>query len=140
MPAPYEFFEHTADIGVRVYGASLPDLFGNAARAMYEALGEMKMVDRGLPKFVELRAATLEDLLHDWLAELLFEVEVNHMLYDVIEITGVASGKLTASLRGGAIDFARSQTNEEIKAITYHKLRVEQLGNVSWRATVIFDV
>ena len=140
MAAPYEFFEHTADIGVRVSGATLPDLFRNAARAMYEALGDMKTTDRSLPKAVELRAETLEDLLHDWLAELLFEIEVNHMLYDVIEIASVASGKLTASLRGGAIDFARSQTNEEIKAITYHQLRVEQLADSSWRATVIFDV
>ena len=38
------------------------------------------------------------------------------------------------------IDFARSHTTEEIKAVTYHQLRVEPLPDGTWRATVIFDV
>src|SRR5437879_9150820 len=91
-------------------------------------------------KTVEFRTESLEDLLHDWLAELLFEVEAHHVLYDEIIITGLVPGKLTALLRGGPIDFARSQTNEEIKAVTYHQLRIEQLPEGAWRATVIFDV
>ena len=140
MAQAWEFFEHTADIGVRIYGATLPELFVNAARAMYEALGELKKTGDRRQKSVELKAESWEDLLHDWLAELLFEVEANHVLYDDIEITGVVPGKLTASLAGGVIDFTRSQTNEEIKAVTYHQLRVEQLADGRWRANVIFDV
>ena len=139
MAAPYEFFEHTADIGVHVFGTDLPELFTNAARAMYVALGELKKTGERRQKTVDLQAGSLEDLLHDWLAELLFEVEAKHVLYDEMELV-VAPGKLTAALRGGVIDFSRSQTNEEIKAITYHQLRVEQLADGSWRATVIFDV
>ena len=138
MPAAYEFFEHTADIGVRVYGATLAELFENAARAMYEVLGELRKTEDRKQKTEELQAKSLEDLLHDWLAELLFEVEANHVLYDEIEIE-VGAGKLTASLSGGTIDFAGSQTNEEIKAVTYHQLRVRQLSE-GWEATVIFDV
>src|SRR6059036_2306363 len=126
MPAGYEFFEHTADIGVRVYGQTLAELFENATRAMYEALGELRKTDDRRQKTVDLQAERLEDLLHDWLAELLLEVEVNHVLYDEMEIE-VGAGKLTASLNGGTINFARSQTNEEIKAVTYHQLRVKQL-------------
>jgi SHS2 domain-containing protein len=38
------------------------------------------------------------------------------------------------------IDFARLQTNEEIKAVTQHQLHVESQPDSSWRATVIFDV
>ena len=136
---PHEFFEHTADIGVRVRGATLSDLFVNAARAMYEALGELKKTGDRKQKTVELPAATLEDLLHDWLAELLFEIEANHVLYDEMKIA-IVPGRLTASLSGGSVDFARSHTNEEIKAVTYHQLSVEQLPDQSWRATVIFDV
>jgi SHS2 domain-containing protein len=135
----YEFFEHTADIGVRVTGATLPELFLNAARAMFSALGELQKTGDRRQRTVELRAESREDLLHDWLTELLFEVEAHHVLFDEMEVE-VVPGKLTASLRGGTIDFARSHTNEEIKAVTYHQLRVEQLPDNSWRATVIFDV
>ena len=135
----YEFFEHTADIGVHVTGATLPELFVHAARAMYEALGELRKTEDRKQKTVELRAESLEDLLHDWLAELLFEVEANHAVFDEMKVE-VEPGKLTAMLNGGAIDFAQSYDSEEIKAVTYHQLRVEKLGDGSWRATVIFDV
>lgn len=140
MAQGWDFFEHTADIGVRVYGATLPELFTNAARAMYEALGELQKSEVRTQKSVEIESASLEDLLHDWLAELLYEVEVNHVLYDEIEITEAKPGRLSASLNGGKIDFEQSQTNEEIKAVTYHQLGVEQVADGSWRATVIFDV
>ncbi len=139
MAQAWEFFEHTADIGVRVRGATLPELFVNAARAMFAALGELVKAKSSRRKELRLEAPSLEDLLHDWLAELLFEVEANHLLYDEMEVE-VAPGKLTARLSGGPIDFARSQTNEEIKAVTYHHLRVEQLADGTWQATVIFDV
>ena len=140
MSKLYEFFDHTADIGAHIFGRTLEELFTNAARAMFEALGELEKTGDRKQKTVELRAESLEDLLHDWLAELLFEIEANHVLYDEIEIAGVAPGKLTATFAGGAIDFERSHTNEEIKAVTYHHLRVEQTTDGSWRATVIFDV
>ncbi len=140
MAQAYEFFEHTADIGVNVYGATLEELFCNAAAAMYEALGRLQKTRDSRQRTVQIEAPTLEDLLHDWLAELLYEIEANHVLYDEIDLTELKPGSLTATLRGATIDFARSETNEEIKAVTYHHLTVEQTPAGIWHATVIFDV
>ncbi|MGD1018052.1 MAG: archease [Verrucomicrobiia bacterium] len=140
MTDRFEFFDHTADIGVRVYGSSLVKLFENAARAMHEALGRLHKPESNLRKSIDLQAESIEDLLHDWLADLLYEIEVNHILYDEFEIHELTPHRLKAVLRGGPIDFAHSQTNEEIKAVTYHQLRVESQPDGSWRATVIFDV
>jgi SHS2 domain-containing protein len=170
MPKGYEFFDHTADIGVNVHGATLEELFCNAATALYDVLGSLAKGKERREKSVKLEAPTLEDLLHDWLSELLYEVEANHVLFDEIASltvrgsaipregrcpTGLTPGakspvnrgkdavpafELHAMLRGGTIDFSRSQTSEEIKAVTYHHLRVEQLADSTWRATVIFDV
>jgi SHS2 domain-containing protein len=148
MPKVYEFFEHTADIGVHVFGRTLEELFTHAAPAMYEALGQLQKTESKSQKSIELKAASLEDLLHDWLTELLYEVEIGHVLYDEITslsvsragVPATAGFDLAAKLRGSSIDFARSQANEEIKAVTYHQLRVEKLAGKTWRATVIFDV
>ncbi len=140
MTDRFEFFDHTADIGARIYGKSLSELFENAARAMYEALGRFHKAEPRCQKLVDLHTDSAEDLLHDWLADLLYEVEVDHMLYDDFEIHELTPHHLKATLRGGTIDFSRSQTNEEIKAITYHQLHVESQPDGSWRATVIFDV
>ncbi|HUI08067.1 MAG TPA: archease [Verrucomicrobiae bacterium] len=140
MPKPHEFFDHTADIGVHVFGRTLEELFTNAAGALYEALGQLQKSEVRDQKLLEIEAGTLDDLLHDWLAELLYEVEANHLLYDEIEIGSLTPQRVSATLYGGEIDFDRSQPNDEIKAITYHELRVEQLPDATWRATVIFDV
>jgi SHS2 domain-containing protein len=141
MAQAWEFFEHTADIGVRVRGATLEELFVHAARAMFAALGELAKADGRRQKQLRLQAPSLEDLLHDWLAELLFEAEANHVLYDeVVSLKVAPAFSLDATLAGGPIDFGRSETNEEIKAVTYHHLRVERLPDQSWQATVIFDV
>jgi len=140
MAEQFEFFEHTADIGAHIYGGTLEELFRNAAAALFDAFGALQKSGTGNQRPVELKAGSQEDLLHDWLSELLYEVEANHILYDEFEFLHLNSHVLKATLRGGTIDFARSQSNEEIKAVTYHQLRVEQLPNATWRATVIFDV
>jgi SHS2 domain-containing protein len=140
MSKPYEFFEHTADIGVRVYGATLAEVFENAATALYAALGQLAKAESGKRKEIKIEAVTLEDVFHDWLAELLYEVETKHVMYDKITVLEAGPGLMTAELEGGVVDFSRSETNEEIKAVTYHELRVEKLADGRWRATVIFDV
>lgn len=140
MTDRFEFFDHTADIGVHIHGRSLAELFENAARALYEALGRFHKTEGALQKTIDLHAESGEDLLHDWLADLLYEIEANHILYDHFEFHELTPLRLTATLRGGPIDFTRSQTNGEIKAVTYHQLRIQSQSDGSWRATVIFDV
>src|SRR5882672_4536071 len=129
MTERFEFFEHTADIGAHIYGKTLPELFENAAQAMYDALGQLEKSGDKIQKSLEFEAASAEDLLHDWLAELLYELEAHQVLYDQFEFHKLTSACLIATLHGRQIDFARSQTNEEIKAVTYHQLRVEPLSD-----------
>jgi SHS2 domain-containing protein len=136
----YEFFEHTADIGVRIHGATLPELFTNAARALYAGMGEFQTTTDRRLKLVELEEESVEDLLHDWLEELLFEFTAHGMLGDRFEFARLDTGRLVATVHGAPVDFARSRARAEIKAVTYHQLRVEHLGPDRWRATVIFDV
>lgn len=140
MTARYEFFEHTADIGVRVFGATLKELFRNAAAAMYEVMGEWKKSGVGSQKSVVIEAESVEDLLHDWLADLLFEFSAHGVVYDECEISNLKSQIIEASLRGGAVDWKQSEPRAEVKAVTYHQLRVERRDDGSWLATVIFDV
>jgi SHS2 domain-containing protein len=140
MKPAFEFFEHTADIGVRVHGETLPALFENAAAALYAAMGELARGPGTSQWTLELEAPTLEDLLHDWLAELLFDLAAHNLVYDERTVTGISPVGLTATLRGGPVDLARSAARAEIKAVTYHQLRVAELPDGTWQATIIFDV
>jgi SHS2 domain-containing protein len=133
----FEFFDHTADIGVRVFGTTLEELFVNAAAALYEAIGARKKEERRR-KNITIKAESVEDLLHDWLAELLFEFSARGVIYDEFEISNFKSQIIEATACAGPADL--SEARAEVKAVTYHQLRVEQSVDGSWTATVIFDV
>jgi len=133
----FEFFDHTADIGVRVFGATQEELFVNAAAALYESIGVRKKEEGGIKK-VRIEAESVEDLLHDWLAELLFELSAHGVIFDDIQSATLSAQVFEATARGGRVDW--SEARAEVKAVTYHQLRVEQRADGSWMATVIFDV
>src|SRR6202140_4963868 len=101
MPAPYEFFEHTADIGMTAYGATLEELFRNAASALYDALGKFQLSNHDAQRTLNLQADLAEDLLHDWLSELLYDLETHQVLYEQIDLIKVERTSLSARLRGG---------------------------------------
>jgi SHS2 domain-containing protein len=85
-----------------------------------------------------LEADRLDDLLHDWLAELLYTFHTRRVLLREFEVR-LDNARLTAVARGEAIDPARHQHDVEVKAITYHGLRVEREAP-GWLAEVIVDI
>ena len=134
----FEFFEHTADIGVRAYGKTREELFINAARALYEVQGRFDLADRRMIK-IELSADSADELLLRWLSELLYRFSAEGVCFTHFRVQFTDPHKLTAQMEGGAVDFSHSEVSEEVKAVTYHQLSVQQTGD-GWTATVIFDV
>ena len=134
----FEFFEHTADIGVRAFGRTLEELFVNAARALYEIQGRFDLADRRMIK-IELSADSADELLVRWLSELLYRFSTESVCFTHFRLQFIEPNKLTAQMEGGVVDFSHSEVSEEVKAVTYHQLSVQQTAD-GWTATVIFDV
>ena len=134
----FEFFEHTADIGVRAFGRTLEELFANAARALYEIQGRFDLSDRRMIK-IELSADSADELLVRWLSELLYRFSTESVCITHFRLQFTEPNKLTAQMEGGVVDFSHSEVSEEVKAVTYHQLSVQQTAD-GWTATVIFDV
>ncbi|OHE82562.1 MAG: hypothetical protein A2107_16245 [Verrucomicrobia bacterium GWF2_62_7] len=134
----FEFFEHTADIGVHAYGRTLEELFINAARALYEVQGRFDLADRRILK-AEMAANSLDELLVRWLSELVYRLSADGVCFKHFRLQFTGDQKLVAQMEGGAVDFGHSEVSEEVKAITYHQLSVKQTAD-GWMATVIFDV
>lgn len=137
--AGFTFVEHTADLGIRVTAASLPDLFVQAAKGLYALLGRLKPGSQRVDKVIELAAPDAEGLLHDWLSELLWEVDGNGNLLEAFEFTRFCERGLTARCRGSVFDTAGSERSTEVKAVTYHDLRIRKCGEM-YEVTVIFDI
>lgn len=135
----YETFDHTADLGLRIRATDLNTLFAEAGCALFSAIVEdLKTVapDRRLD--VSLAGTDREYLLFDWLRELLYRFDSEHLLLSRFEVQVDADG-LRASAWGEPLDPARHELAHEVKAITYHGLRVEQIAD-GWLAEVIVDI
>jgi SHS2 domain-containing protein len=135
----FEFFDHTADLGAMAYGATREELFQNAAAALYHALGRFELKPERTTQHLKLQSNSIEELLVEFVGELLFRFDAHRLLFDQIEIRELQDGHLAASLSGAEVDLARSEPNYEIKAVTYHQTRIEPTEG-GWKATLVFDV
>ena len=135
----YETFEHTADLGLRIRSKDLDGLFEEAARAMFSNIvTELDSVRPAEQRTFEIDGDRRDDLLRDWLADLLYAFHADHMLFSRFEVH-TADDRLTAIARGEPIDPGRHEIDAELKAVTYHGLKVEQEGD-GWLAEVIIDL
>jgi SHS2 domain-containing protein len=135
----FETFEHTADLGLRVRAADLDGLFAEAARALFSVIVEdLGTVEASQRIDVRLAGDDREFLLFDWLKALLYHFDAEHLVFCRFEANVGADG-VAASAWGEALDRARHELGHEVKAITYHGLRVEQTAD-GWLAEVIVDI
>ena len=138
----FELFEHTADLGLRIRAASLEELIAEAGHGLLTMLvANPEAVRPVQAKTIQLSADGPTYLLFDWLNELLFAFENEKLLLTefAIELQHGEALNLTAICRGEFMDQARHQMDHEVKAITYHGLRVEQTAS-GWEAEVIVDI
>ena len=135
----YETFEHTADVGLRARAADLEELFEDAARALFSVIVVNLDAVRPVQEItVRVEGRDHEDLLHDWLAELLYTFDTRHLLLSDFEVELDSDG-LRAIARGEPIDPKRHELDAEVKAITYHGLKVDE-DRDGWLAEVIVDL
>jgi SHS2 domain-containing protein len=141
----FSVFDHTADIGLEVYGADLADLLETAARAAFDQM--LEDLPGNVETTEEVRAACAEgledeagELVVAWLQELLYLFETAALV--PLEITVVACGprEVRARVGFGRFDANRHRTRTGIKAVTYHGLDVHQEADGSWSARFILDV
>jgi len=134
----YELFDHTADIGLRVRSADREDLFREAATGLFSLIAEpVRGGPSSCPVEIEVRGERLDLLLFDWLSEWLYLSDRDRTILCDFEVEWVEGG-----LRGRATAVPMEEAGallREVKAITYHGLRVEHAGT-EWIAEVIVDV
>ena len=134
-PLPFEEVDHTADWALRVWGATVPELFVNAARGMYHLVGAERQGGATVYRPVNLQALDLETLLVDWLTELLYRLHEHNEAFDTLQIESLTAERLQACVAGGPA----SPLDKYIKAATFHNLRIIR-AKEGYEVTVVFDV
>ncbi len=137
MDKKFEFIGHTADIAVKVYGATKEELFSNAAEALGKLLVE-KAVGRTATRIMRFEGETDEDLLVDFLNELVslfFTFSFLGRKYSFL----FKDHCLEAEVKGIDTDPAGTIMNREVKAATYHDLLIRK-SKEGFTTTIVFDV
>lgn len=144
----FELLPHTADIKMRVRGATQAELFRQALNGMFQSIGpqipgctqkEGRVVCAQLPikREVTVQSPDFAALLIDFLSDALYLSDVHNEAYLDAEIHEITQTRVHATLQGVAITgFA----DVEIKAVTYHDLVVKQEPDGTWQAEIVFDI
>jgi SHS2 domain-containing protein len=133
----FELLEHTADVGILARGATLEEAFEQATLGLAEVQGAL-VRGPGEPVAVEVSAADPGGLLVDWLNEVLWLAETRQAALAGVRVervgNGTARGSVVLSVGGPAPD------GTFVKAVTYHRLRVEPDPGGGWVVEVYLDV
>jgi SHS2 domain-containing protein len=130
-----------ADAAFEAFGDDLPTLFAAAAEALFSTIIELELIEPRITRHVSLSSDTEESLLFAWLAELIYLKDVHRELYSRFNVS-ISSGEtlaLEAEIAGASAEDLRHRAHTDVKAVTYHKLKVEH-ADTQLKAFVILDL
>jgi SHS2 domain-containing protein len=132
----FEFLEHTADVYIAAYGATLEEAFENAALATFEVMTDTKKIAQKIEDTLKVEAPDEQALLYAWLEQLLVNFETKGNLYSDFKIPKIEKTKdgfaFTAVIRGEPFNPAKHPQKVGIKAVTYHRMEIDKKpGRVS---------
>ncbi len=136
---PFEILNHTADIRIKAYGRDLKELFQNAAFGMFEILADLEGITTSTELEIKAEAPDKEELLIEWLDELLYNFCTKYIIFSEFNITELTDTNLTAKVKGRFIGENKNRLRTEIKAVTRHDLHIEEKKG-HYEVQIVFDV
>jgi SHS2 domain-containing protein len=139
----YEYLPHPADVRFRAVGHTLEQVFENAALAMFNVIINTGQIEPERSVDITLESQGLDNLLFDYLSELLYLFEVEEIIFGHFHVHSIthnnSNWKLEGQVMGESIDLTRHSFDTEVKAVTYHLLKVTKEDS-GYSAHVIVDV
>jgi len=142
-PTGVEYLDHTADVGIRARGGSVEGAFERAAAGLFSLMVRLDAVEATASHAVVCRGETLDDLLVEWLSELLVQKDLSGLVFGRFEVDigrGPDGHELRGIARGEALDPSRHALGIEVKGISYLGLSVAQAEDGAWIAECVVDV
>ncbi len=135
----FSHIEHTADVGIKIFGATRTALFENAAEGLFDIITNLKQVRIRETRRIALVAGDGEELLVRWLSELNYIFLTEMFLPRRFHVLTMSETEMTAEISGEHLNPAQHVVHTEVKAVTYHGLYLRRESG-AWQAQVIFDL
>ena len=133
----HRILDHTADIQYLVSANSLEKMFVESAKVMQKSFCEDKVREK-IEKKIKVAGKDLENLMYNFLEELLFLFDTEHFLFSRIELKiNPKKDGISAMLFGETVQ--KHEIFSHVKAITYNEMYVKKKGS-KWECLITLDV
>lgn len=135
----FEIFPHTADIGIRVYGKSLRELFENAGEGTLFLMREDENIENIEELDFEIKSDFIEMLLNKFLNEFIYLFDSKFFLIKDFKIYEFNENFIKGKFFGERFDEKRHKIKYAIKACTLEDMIIEKVDNL-YKVDIIFDI
>ncbi|HEV2386386.1 MAG TPA: archease [Candidatus Acidoferrales bacterium] len=136
---PFEILEHPADVGFLAHGATLEELFANAALALMSLAWELEGVEERESREIRAEGGESDLLLYDWLAEILALADGERLVLKRFVVNELGPCRVRGTAWGEPFDRSRHRARTYVKAVTLHQFELRQ-SERGWSARVFLDV
>jgi len=100
---PYRVFDHTADLGVEIYGINKEELFCNSAFAVFDIMTDVSLVRVRKEKKIFAEGGDLGELLVNFLREILYMYYGEGLLLKEFTVSGMDNFHIEGTARGNRL-------------------------------------
>lgn len=130
---PFEYFEVTAEVGIRAQGSSYEQAFSEAAKALFDLMVDISKVYTLETKIIRARSESLAVLLADWLNQLIVERDRSGLVFAEfgVVLNETAQGwEIEGQAKGEPLDRERHDPRIDVKAVTYNGLNCYEQAEI----------
>ena len=122
----FEILEHTADIGLRAWGATLQEAFESAATALSAIVVELDDIEPRLAYPIAASGDDDQSLLVNWLDETLYYLDARRIVLRRFRSEHFGDGRVAGQAWGEPRDPVKHRPKVIVKGVTYHQLKIER--------------
>jgi SHS2 domain-containing protein len=127
--AGYEYFDVEADVGIRAWGSTLAEAFGQAALAAFALTVNPTDVQTIEHREVRAQADSREELLVNWINECLYVHEIEGFVVARVDVDTCDGRMVHGTLAGEEFDPRRHRPGTIVKAATFHQTAVTETAS-----------
>ena len=124
----YEYFDTTADIGIKIESNTINEAFKASAKATLNLITDTEKIEENINKKVKITSEDEYALLYDWITELLILLDSENYMTKKCNIQITKENdeyKLEGTLAGDIYNTEKYSYKTEVKAITYHEMEIK---------------
>ncbi|OED29663.1 archease [Methanosphaera sp. WGK6] len=129
----FKYFDTTADIGIEVKTNNLNDAYIQSTLATLNLITDIDKIKPIITKKIFIKSEDEYGLLYDWVTEILILLNSEDFMTSKYDINIRKEDNyyiLEGTLSGDIYDTNRYNYKTEVKAITYHKMKISKEDNI----------